>query len=172
MQFLYYFSSNFAIFRCLISYLCKTKFHLLLITHFSVILLATHQSFARYALCAHRSPRAFSQGAKPPKPPFPYRCSTFWSHIIKITPLFGVTFQKMLHILEPLQNYQNICHLMVLHFLEPFLQKRSIYWRHLLKGAPKSGVPMLYPKGFRDFSLASTAFCPGYPKCVSGRRHY
>lgn len=122
-------------------------------------------------LCS-QVPSCIQSGCKAPKPLFPYRCSIFWSHIIKIAPLFGVTFQKMLHFLEPLQNYQNIYHLMVLHFWEPFLQKCSIFWRHLLNGAPKSGVPLLYPKGFRDFSLTSTAFCTGYPKCVSGKRHF
>ena len=48
----------------------------------------------------------------------------------------------------------------------------STFWCHFAKGTPYCGVPMFYPKGFRDFSLTGTAFCPGYPKCVSGRRHF
>ena len=44
------------------------------------------------------------KGQKPPKTPFPYRHSTFWSHIIKVVPLFDIIFQKVLHLLASLSK--------------------------------------------------------------------
>lgn len=115
-------------------------------TTFLTILPLLARFFARYAFCAHSPIRASRHGIFPWNPVY-FTCAP---------------------LLEP--NHQNASTFWC-HFAKgtPYCGATyNFFKKSVSDGAPKSGVPMFYPKDFRDFSLTGTAFCPGFPKCESG----
>lgn len=109
-----------AIFRHLISHLCKTKFHLIRICLISQLLFLP---FPSPSLDTHFVPTSpFIHPVKvhsPLKPRF---------HIG--APLFGAT-----------TKLKKVYYLVVRHFLKPQYKKYSTFWSHFQKDAPKSGAP-------------------------------